>query len=84
MLRTTSVIGISPKNRTDWFSPGKVNVFSATHPMGVALVTGCIKHLIQLHTHTHWLSCLFQHGQTPDGFMTTSTRSMKSASFVVG
>ena len=59
---------------------------SAIHPMGVALVTGCIKHLIQLHTHTHthWLSCLFQHGQTPDGFMTTSTRSMKSASFVVG
>lgn len=36
------------------------------------------------HTHTHWLSCLFQHEQTPDGFMTTSTRSMKSASFVVG
>lgn len=36
------------------------------------------------HTHTHWLSCLFRHGQTPDGFMTTSTRSMKSASFVVG
>ena len=52
MLRTTSVTVISPRNRTDWFSPGKVNVFSATHPMGVALVTGCVKHLIQLHTHT--------------------------------
>ena len=36
------------------------------------------------HTHTHWLSCLFRHGQTPGGFMTTFTRSMKYASFVVG
>ena len=36
------------------------------------------------HTHTHWLSCLFRHGQTPGGFMTTFTRSMKSALFVVG
>lgn len=36
------------------------------------------------HTHTHWLSCLFQHGQTPNGFMTTSTTKLKSALFVVG
>lgn len=34
--------------------------------------------------HTHKLSCLFQHERTPDGFMITFTRKLKSVSFVEG